>query len=421
MRGVIALILGGGRGARLQPLTHHRAKPAVPFAGNYRLVDIPISNCIHANIKRMYCMTQYKSYSLNRHVTSTYRFDMFTSGSVTVLAAEQREAPDGGVTDGWFTGTADAVRKNLHHLSARPGDDVIILSGDQVYRMDLERLILHHRRMDAEVTIAATRVSREDARRYGVMRVDRDQWIRGFAEKPEDDEVIDAFRVPDPRGELTHLASMGIYVFRYEVLKTLLKSDDRDDFGKHILPSCIGRRRLNAYPYSGYWEDVGTIGSYHRVCLELTDPVPAFNLFDERYPIYTRARFLPAAKIGNADIDRALLSDGCIIADGTKLHRSVIGIRTVVGENCCLERVVACGAGSYVFDPHAHPSGVPLGGIGSGSTLRDVVIDRDTRIGRNVRLVNERGVEEYEDEHITVRDGIIVVPKAAFIPDGYTF
>lgn len=418
MRHVIAVILGGGRGERLKPLTNHRAKPAVPFGGKYRLVDIPISNCLHAGIKRIYCLTQYKSASLNRHVSDTYRFDMFSSGHVTVLAAQQGELADEA---GWYEGTADAVRKMLRHLEGTHDEEVLILSGDQVYRMDLEKLVRHHRAKGADVTIAATRVPREDAKRFGVMHVDGEGWITEFAEKPKDDAVIDRFQVPDPVGELTHLASMGIYVFKAGVLVDLLKTDPRDDFGKHILPACVGHRKLLAYPFVGYWEDVGTIESFHRVTLELTDPVPKFSLFDERLPIYSRARFLPPAKIGRATITEALLADGCIVGDGVSIRRSVVGIRTIIQPGCQLERVVAAGAGTYELDAKNHPSGLPLGAIGEGSILRNVIIDRDTRLGRGVRLVNEKGVQEYDDEHIAVRDGIVVVPKSASIPDGYVF
>lgn len=417
MRSVIAVILGGGRGERLQPLTDSRAKPAVPIAGKYRLVDVPISNCLHAGIERMYVLTQYQSASLNRHVTLTYRFDAFSAGHVTVLAAEQ--TPEGSYAQDWYAGTADAVRKQLHRLHAKPDDQVLILSGDQVYTMDLARLVYRHRAMGADVTIAATRCTREDARRFGVMRVDSDGWIQGFAEKPQEAAVLDAFVVPDPLDELTHLASMGIYVFQASVLERLLADDDREDFGKHILPSCVGRERLAVYPFVGYWEDVGTIESFHRVALELTDSVPAFNLFNEDRPIYTRARFLPPAKIGRARIDRCLLAEGAIIGDDTEIVQSVIGIRTVISPGCTLRRVVAAGAGTYALEDHLGGD-TPLG-IGPGSTLHNVIIDRDARIGRGVRLVNERGLREYSDDYIVVRDGIIVVAARGVVPDGYTF
>jgi glucose-1-phosphate adenylyltransferase len=418
MNRVIAVILGGGQGARLKPLTTERAKPAVPFAGKYRLVDIPISNCLHAGIVRMNVLTQYQSASLHRHVSTAYRFDHFSQGHVSVLAAELTDHRDSA--SDWYQGTADAVRKMLHRFDATDEDDILILSGDQVYTMDLRALVMGHRQAAADVTIAATRVDRESATRFGVMRVDGDAWITEFAEKPQDPEVLDRFVVPDAHGPLTHLASMGIYVFRASVLAELLAADSRDDFGKHILPSCIGSRRLRCHPFSGYWEDVGTIESYHRVNLDLTDPVPAFNLFDERRPFYTRARFLPPAKIGAAHVDRAMLSDGSIVGDGAIIRQSVIGIRSIVAPGARLDRVVMNGAGAYDIQDRVRSKRVPLG-VGHDSELRNVIIDRDARVGANVQLTNEAGVSEYEDDVITVRDGIIIVKRQSTVPNGYTF
>ncbi|MCB9729633.1 MAG: NTP transferase domain-containing protein [Deltaproteobacteria bacterium] len=418
MHRVIAVILGGGQGARLKPLTSERAKPAVPFAGKYRLVDIPISNCLHAGIFRVNVLTQYQSASLHRHVYNAYRFDHFSRGYVNVLAAELTEHGTGA--DDWYQGTADAVRKMLHRFEAQADDEILILSGDQVYAMDLAEMVRGHRQAGADVTVAATRVDRDSATRFGVMRVDSDHWITEFAEKPKDDETLDRFVVPDRVGHYTHLASMGIYLFRASVLAELLAADSRDDFGKHILPSCIGSRRLRCHPFSGYWEDVGTIESYHRVNLELTDPVPAFNLFDEERPFYSRARFLPPAKIGAAHIDRAMLSDGSIIGDGAIVRRSVVGIRSIVAPGAHLDRVVMNGAGAYDIQGGKRSSGVPLG-IGHDSELRNVIIDRDARVGANVRLTNDAGLAEYEDDVITVRDGIIVVQRQAVVPDGYSF
>lgn len=423
MNRVIAVILGGGQGARLKPLTTERAKPAVPFAGKYRLVDIPISNCLHAGIVRINVLTQYQSASLHRHVSNTYRFDHFSRGYVNVLAAELSDhsgSDDNDTANDWYQGTADAVRKMLHRFEATDEDDVLILSGDQVYAMDMRDLVHGHRHAGADVTIAATRVDRESAPRFGVMRVDNDCWITEFAEKPEDPEILDRFVVPDARGPLTHLASMGIYVFRASVLEELLAADPRDDFGKHILPNCIGTRRLRCHPFSGYWEDVGTIESYHRVNLDLTDPVPAFNLFDERRPFYSRARFLPPAKIGSAHIDRAMLADGSIVGDGAILRQSVVGIRSIIGPGAHLDRVVMNGAGTYDIQDRMREGRVPLG-IGDDSELRNVIIDRDARVGANVRLINESGVSEYEDGIITVRDRIIVVKRLSTVPNGYTF
>ena len=413
---IIAVILGGGRGERLQPLTSHRAKPAVPIAGKFRLVDIPISNCLNAGIYDIFVLTQYLSASLNRHVAQTYRFDNFRAGQVTVLPAEQA----GSGQDGWYQGTADAVRKQLRRFEAQPDDDILVLSGDQVYMMDLEDFARSHREAGADVSIAATTCDREAARSFGVLQVDGAGYIKAFAEKPKDDATLDAFAVPGLKAPHTHLASMGIYLFRYQALEQLLAMDHRDDFGKHLLPTALEHLKLHAYPFTGYWEDVGTIASYHRVNLELTDPIPDLNLFSDGQRLYSRQRFLPPVKVGEALVQRALLCDGVVIGDGATVRKSVIGIRTVIGPGCTLERVVANGAGAYDFDDPQRTQQIPLG-IGEFSILRNAIVDRDARIGRGVRLLNERNLQDYQDDYIRVRDGIIVVPRRGTVPDGYTF
>lgn len=422
MSKTIAVILGGGRGERLKPLTSARSKPAVPIAGMFRLVDIPISNCLNSNIYDIFVLTQYMSASLNRHIAQSYRFDAFRGGQVSILAAELTDNRG----EGWYQGTADAVRKQFHRLESDDDDDVLVLSGDQVYMMDLADLVEHHRALDADVTIAATRCTRDDARRFGIMRTTPDHLIAEFAEKPSEDEVLDAFS--DAAGATasgdasrTHLASMGIYVFKARVLNELLHTDLRDDFGKHILPTALhGGRRMAAYPYSGFWEDVGTIGSYHDVHLGLTEPVPRLNLFDEHYRFFSRQRFLPPAKVGDALVQRALVCDGAIVGDGATVRKSIIGIRTVIGPGCHLDRVVHNGAGTYEFGPSTDPNRPALG-IGEYSVIRNAIIDRDSRIGKGVKLINERGLDSWSDDYITVRDGIIVVPRLGIIPDGYTF
>jgi glucose-1-phosphate adenylyltransferase len=412
---VIAVILGGGRGERLRPLTSERAKPAVPIAGMFRLVDVPISNCLNSNIYDIFVLTQYMSASLNRHIAQTYRFDAFRPGQVQILAAEQLDHHSG-----WYQGTADAVRKQLRRLEAAPDDDVLVLSGDQMYMMDIDDFVRHHRETNADVSIAATLCRRDEARRYGIMRIDADTIITKFAEKPKEDEVLDDFEIPNHTDGKTHLASMGIYLFKASVLENLLKSDNRDDFGKHILPTALERHRMAAYAYDGFWEDVGTIESYHRVNLLLTDPLPHLNLYDEHYRFFSRPRFLPPAKIGEALVQRALVCDGAVIGDGATVRKSIIGIRTVIGPGCNLDRVIHNGAGTYDFGDPNRRQAVPLG-VGEYSVIRNAIIDRDTRIGRGVRLVNERGLQEYEDEHIVVRDGFIIIPRRGFVPDGYTF
>lgn len=415
MSKVVAVILGGGRGERLRPLTSQRAKPAVPIAGMFRLVDVPISNCLNANVYDIFVLTQYQSASLNRHIAQTYRFDAFRPGQVQVLAAEQLDG-----NSGWYQGTADAVRKQIRRLEHAPDDDVLVLSGDQMYLMDIADFVQHHRETGADVTIAATRCRRDEARRYGIMKIDAATTITAFAEKPTEETVLDDFEVPDAQAGQTHLASMGIYLFKASVLEKLLADDERDDFGKHILPTALARHKLVAYPYSGFWEDVGTIESYHRVNLLLTDPLPRLNLYDEHFRFFSRPRFLPPAKIGEALVQRALVCDGAVVGDGATVRKSIIGIRTVVGPGCNLDRVVHNGSGTYDFgSPHDKES-IPFG-IGEYSVIRNAIIDRDSRIGRGVRLVNERNLQEYQDDHITVRDGIIVVARHGIVPDGYTF
>ncbi|MEO1267952.1 MAG: sugar phosphate nucleotidyltransferase, partial [Myxococcota bacterium] len=382
----------------------------------------PIHPGMEAVGDRIYVLTQYLSASLNRHVGRTYRFDAFSNGHVTVLAAEQ--TPHGSPEADWYEGTADAVRKMLHRFDADRDDDVLILSGDQVYAMDLAELLKHHRNQKADLTIAATRVGRSDVKRFGVIRTDEQGRVLAFAEKPRDPDVVDSFVAPDaPSEEMTHLASMGIYAFRFGTLVDLLGEDNRNDFGHNILPTALETgRALTVYPFEGFWEDVGTISSYHRVNLELTTTMPGFNLFDEQNLIYTRARFLPPSKVGDAHVEKALVCPGAIVGDGSRVQQSVLGIRMVVGTGCTLDRVVANGAGWYDFDGHTDsaPDGLPLG-IGANSNLRNCIIDRDVRIGPGVTLVNADGVDSYDDDVIAVRNGIIVVASRSTVPAGYTF
>jgi glucose-1-phosphate adenylyltransferase len=415
MSKVVAVILGGGRGERLRPLTSQRAKPAVPIAGMFRLVDVPISNCLNANVYDIFVLTQYQSASLNRHIAQTYRFDAFRPGQVQVLAAEQIDG-----NSGWYQGTADAVRKQIRRFEHRPDDDILILSGDQMYLMDIADFVRHHRETGADVTLAATRCRRDEARRYGIMKIEPDTTITAFAEKPQDEAILDDFEVPDAQAGETHLASMGIYLFKAAVLEKLLAEDSRDDFGKHILPTALAGHKLAAYPYSGFWEDVGTIESYHRVNLLLTEPLPRLNLYDEHFRFFSRPRFLPPAKVGEALVQRALVCDGAVIGDGATVRKSIIGIRTVIGPGCNLDRVVHNGSGTYDFGSPHNREVIPFG-IGEYSVIRNAIIDRDSRVGRGVRLVNERNLQDYHDDFITVRDGIIVVARHGVVPDGYTF
>ena len=345
MNNVLAIIMGGGQGSRLFPLTHKRSKPAVPLAGKYRIVDIPISNCINSGIRQMYVLTQFNSESLNRHVTSCYKFDHFGENFVHVLAAQQTPGDDN-----WYQGTADAVRQNLSYFLERPYQYFLILSGDQLYRMDFRKMMSEHQKTGADVTIATTPVPREPARAFGLMDTDADSRITRFVEKPgDDDDALDKLVMPEellksvdlPLDEERFQASMGIYLFNRKVLEDALKNDSQD-FGKHIIPGIIKEKNVYSHIFTGYWEDIGTIASYYEANLECTKIVPKFNFFDSHNPIYTRSRLLPASKINNATIEEALLSDGCIITDA-KIRRSIIGVRSVIEKGCEISDTIIIG------------------------------------------------------------------------------
>ena len=428
MKGVVSAILGGGQGTRLWPLTRDRAKPAVPIGGKFRLIDIPISNSLHAGIDQVYVLTQFNTASLHRHIAQTYRFDVFSSGFVNILAAEQSlENRD------WYQGTADAVRHNLHRLMDPHWDEVLILSGDQIYLMDLPGFITWHRETEADFTVAVKPVSREEAPGLGIMRLDRDGRIVEFVEKPKDPQVLDAFTLDEATissldldarpGQL--LASMGIYVFRSGVLRELLEGTTPTDFGREIIPAAIGEARVFGFVHSGYWRDIGTIGAFHEANLELTDPVPEFNLYSAERPIYTHPRFLPGCKVNNCDIHTTILGDGSVISR-SRIRRSVIGIRARIREGTEIEESVVMGAG--VFEGSFEKSGegtseaadedrIPMG-VGRHCRIRRAIVDLNSRIGDGCRLVNEAGVTETDGDGYCIRDGIIVVFRGAEIPAG---
>ena len=418
---VLAVILGGGQGTRLFPLTRERAKPAVPLAGKYRLVDIPISNCINAGIKRMYLLTQFNSASLHRHVSLSYKFDHFTRGFVEVLAAEQTLSDSS-----WYQGTADAVRQHLGHFLNHRFDYFLILSGDQLYNMDFRRVIEQHIKNEAELTVATIPVDRNAASGFGIMQIDEQHQIREFVEKPQDPTVIDSLRIPaDTRTDLglgndedQFLASMGIYVFNRDVMLEYLDSE-HIDFGKHIIPEAIEKCRSYSYVYQGYWEDVGTIRTFFEANLDAASELPKFNFFDMEAPIFTRPRFLPASKINGAAIDHAVLSDGCIISRAQISH-SIVGVRSLVGDGTMLQRVVMMGGDYYEskasIAKHSG-SGEPPIGIGSNTRIQNAIIDKNARIGDNC-IISPAGKEENCDGDLYyVRDGIVIIPKSAVIPD----
>jgi len=416
---VLAVVMGGGQGARLFPLTLERSKPAVPLAGKYRLVDIPISNCINSRLNEVYLLTQFNSASLHRHISHSYKFDHFSRGFVEILAAEQTPT-----SDTWYQGTADAVRKNLNHLLNNDFEHLLILSGDQLYRMDFREIIASHIEKEAEVTVATIPVDRERAAGFGIMHNDETGRITRFVEKPDTDEALDSLRVTkDPEdqklGTDQYLASMGIYVFKRATLVELLKNEQAD-FGKHIIPSAIDSHRVYSYTYKGYWEDIGTIRSFYEANLDMVSTIPKFNFFQMEMPIYTRPRFMPASKINGAAIDQAIISDGCII-DRSRISQSLVGIRCLLSPGCRVHRSVLMGADFYETDASKSDSkskGIPLVGVGENTRIESAIIDKNARIGANCVISPEGKPDHFDGENYYVREGIAIVPKGAVIPDG---
>jgi glucose-1-phosphate adenylyltransferase len=414
--------MGGGQGSRLFPLTKERSKPAVPLAGKYRLVDIPISNCINSGLRRVYLLTQFNSASLHRHISQSYKFDQFTGGFVEILAAQQT------LTDAsWYEGTADAVRKNLTNFLNHDFDHLIILSGDQLYRMDFRTVIAQHVETEADITIAKIPVNRAEAQSLGILQINEDHRITRFVEKPKDPATLDSLRLPaewypklgiEGDRELL-LASMGIYVFNRDMIRTLL-DNTLSDFGKHIIPRAIETHRVYSYVFQGYWEDIGTIRSFFEANLDLVSELPRFNFFDMSAPIFSRPRFLPGSKVNGAQIDHALISDGCIL-NQAKISQSIIGLRTIVGAGTELHRVVSLGCDFYEslesIAEHER-AGKPRIGIGSGSRIENAIIDKNARVGNNV-VISPAGKPENLDHPLYyIRDGVVIIPKNAMIPHG---
>jgi len=419
---VLCVIMGGGQGTRLFPLTKDRAKPAVPLAGKYRLVDIPISNCINSGFRRIYVLTQFNSTSLHSHISRTYKFDQFTSGFVEILAAQQTLT-----NTSWYEGTADAVRKNLVHFLNHDFDYLIILSGDQLYRMDFRPIIAQHVETDADITIATIPVARREAQSLGIMQIAADRRITRFVEKPKDPAVLDSLRLEPkwyPELEINDtrelfLASMGIYIFNREMIRALL-DNPLSDFGKHIIPQAINSRRVYSYVFQGYWEDIGTIRSFFEANLDLVSELPRFNFFDMNSPIFSRPRFLPGSKINGAQIDHALVADGCII-NHARITNTIVGLRTVVGAGTELNRVIGLGSDFYESEESVEKherEGKPRIGIGSNCKIENAIIDKNARIGNNVVISPAGKPENLDHELCFIRDGIVVIPKGATIPHG---
>ncbi len=426
MRNVISLVLGGGRGSRLYPLTKYRSKPAVPLAGKYRLIDIPLSNCINSGLKRIYVLTQFMSVSLHRHIRQTYRFDRFDAGFVEILAAQQ--TMDKG-TD-WYEGTADAVRKNLRYIEQPGVDYVLILSGDQLYNMDFREMIFTHRKSGAAVTIAGIPVSREDAGALGVMRLDDTGRVIGFVEKPQTAEAIDSVSMDpawiDAQGIPSNgrdcLASMGIYLFNRDKLVELLRANDDEDFGKQVFPAAIGSEHVQVHLFDGYWEDIGTTRAFYEANLNLAGPNPPFELANPEAPVFTRARVLPPSVLDGATIKGSLLADGCRIGAGVVIENSVIGLRCVIGANTTIRDSILLGADYYESAEdaakHAARNEPPLG-IGAGTLIEGAIVDKNCRIGDNVRIVNSAKVDASEGDACVIREGIPIIVKDAILNDGW--
>jgi glucose-1-phosphate adenylyltransferase len=416
MDNVIAVVLGGGRGTRLFPLTQYRSKPAVPIGASYRLIDVAVSNCIHADMRRIFVITQYQSESLNRHVANTYKFDAFATSFIDVLAAEQTDSHESD----WFRGTADAVRKCMKHMGRESWDAIVILSGDQLYRMNLREMLRAHYDSKASVTVAMKAVPSELTSAFGIMKVDNSGRVIHFDEKPPPERLGGlASNVPGASSP-AYLASMGIYIFERNALEQALTHTEHVDFGKHVLPAMLSSARVQAYLYDGYWEDVGTVRSYFDANLALTRPNSAFSFYHPRCPIYTQRPFLAPSLIHGCRIDDALVADGCFM-DCAEIERAVIGIRTRLGRGVRIKNSLVLGADEYETllegKSNSGDSRPPVG-IGDNSSIENAIIDKNARIGRNVRILNSGAVKEHDGQGYFVREGIVIVPKGACIADG---
>jgi glucose-1-phosphate adenylyltransferase len=415
----LAIIMGGGAGTRLFPLTKERAKPAVPLGGKYRLVDIPISNCLNSGIRSIYVLTQFNSMSLHRHINASYKFDNFTPSFVEILAAQQ--TPEGSH---WYQGTADAVRQNLRYFLERQVDYYIILSGDQLYRMDYRHILRQHLETSADITVGTIPVNRAAATGFGIMHTDDRRRIIEFVEKPKDPEVLNSLRIPSdllhsigqPADADLYQASMGIYVFNREVLRECLDNDFAD-FGKNIIPAAIRKYSVRAYIFQGYWEDIGTIGAVFEANLSLTERNPPFSFNEPGAPVYTHPRFLPASIVRSANVDRSLVCDGCVI-EKASIEHSIVGVRSVIAPNTTLKDVILMGADYFETDYGRSREGAPPLGIGRGCDIRNTIIDKNARIGENVSISPEGKDAEMNGEGFYIRDGIVVIPKGTVIPSG---
>ncbi|MEI0604599.1 glucose-1-phosphate adenylyltransferase [Brachyspira alvinipulli] len=419
----VALILGGGRGTRLYPLVKARSKPAVSLGGQYRMIDIPVSNCINSGFRNIYVITQFNSASLNNHIYNAYRFDNFSGGHVSILAAEQTDT-----NIDWYQGTADAVRKNWEHFDSEFVNNVVILSGDQVYRMNYNVMLQHMLETGADIIVGTVPVVREDAKGFGVMLVNKRGQITNFHEKPKEDDVLNSlkltedqkkmFNIENPKKE--YLASMGIYVFRRNVLKEILSDGSMIDFGKDIIPEAIKKYKVFSYAFQGYWEDVGTIKAYFEANISFGSKNPPFDFYDENAPIYTHVRYLSPSKVEKATVTSSIIADGCRIENAT-IKECVIGVRSVVQTGSTLERVIMMGSDYYEDSDDIERLNVkhlPKIGIGKKCTLKNVIIDKNVRIGNDVVITNKKKIQHQDSEFYCIRDGIVILPKNTVIKSG---
>ncbi len=415
----LAIIMGGGAGTRLFPLTKERSKPAVPLGGKYRLVDIPISNCLNSGLRGIYILTQFNSTSLHRHINASYKFDDFTPSFVEILAAQQ--TPEGSR---WYQGTADAVRQNLRYFLEHPYEYYVILSGDQLYRMDYRDMLRQHVETGADLTIATIPVARSSVSGFGTMLTDDNRRIERFVEKPKDPEVLDTLRIPPdllrkighPEDAELYQASMGIYIFKRSVLESCL-NNDYVDFGKNIIPAAISDYKVMAYIFQGYWEDIGTIDAFFQANLALADANPQYSFYEPGSPVFTQPLFLPASAIGSARVTNSIISDGCIIGDAT-IERCVLGIRSIIQSGTRLKNTILMGADFYEAEAHTPDEDVPAIGIGHNCTINGAIIDKNARIGNHVVISPEGKSQDLDGDGYYIRDGIVVVPKNSIIHDG---
>jgi len=416
---ITGVILAGGQGRRLHPLTVDRSKPAVPIAGKFRLIDIPVSNCLHSGIRSMWVVTQFASESLHRHIHNSFQLDAYSRGFISILAASQTE-----VNKGWYQGTADAVRKNLLFFQDA-NEHILILSGDHLYRMDYQKFFDFHIENDADISLSVVPVEREKVNELGILKTASDFRVQDFVEKPHEDTIIDDFAVPEKLRKATdmgytfsekqtHVGSMGIYLFKKKTLFEILKRFDYEDFGKQIIPAAIPNYRVFAYPFSGYWEDIGTIRAFFEAHMDLTKQVPEFNFYDEDAPIFTRPRFLPAAKIASSEITESIISEGAIIGQDTKVSHAVVGVRGVIETGSTLENVIHMGSDYYEMKANGN---VPIG-VGKNCVVKNAILDKNVRIGDNSQLINKENVQNGEFGGIIIRDGLIIVPKNGIVEPG---